>query len=66
MPGAGFSEVSTGGGGTSRAGQEDAGELGVVDGSFVAEAGIAARAKEPDSTSGTRTRSDRRIALCTH
>jgi hypothetical protein len=37
----------------------------VVDGWFVAETGIADRANEPDNTTGSRTRSDRRNALYT-
>jgi hypothetical protein len=56
--------VSTGGGGVSRLEQFGAGAV-VVDGWFVAEAGIAERANEPDNTTGSRTRSDRRNALYT-
>jgi hypothetical protein len=57
--------VSTGGGGVSRLEQFGAGAVVVVDGWFVAEAGIAERANDPDNTTGSRTRSDRRNALYT-
>jgi hypothetical protein len=66
IPGAGFSEVSTGGGGTLRAAHVAAAAFGAVTGSAAATAGNAARANEPDRRNGTSTRSDRRIALCTH
>jgi hypothetical protein len=67
--GAGFSEVSTGGGGACLPEQSGAGAIGVVGGLLAAKAGIPempAMAREPDITRATKTGSDHLNALCTY
>ncbi|GAA1975039.1 hypothetical protein GCM10009754_57800 [Amycolatopsis minnesotensis] len=63
-PGAGFSEVSTGGGGVSLFAHA-AGGAGTFGVGFEAAAGPVVKASKPDNRARTRTGSDRREALCT-